>query len=255
MKKHLLLLNSSVAFALALVLTLTIHEFGHALASLILGFRPVIHAFSVDTNVATNQQHIITQLTGPIISLVVGLFFLSITSAKNSFLRLTLLWMGLLGIQQFAGYLITALFTTVGDIGNALHRLNAPLMVKLLIFAIGWVITFFVGRFATQRLIALTNPEETLAPQLRQLGLFAWLLGTGFVLVLSVDSLDFSAIGLFEIFGFLTLGIFLMFVRYFMAKVPVRGDANVYGAPIAGVISLIVVAILRQLIFGPGLHL
>lgn len=255
MNKRLLLINSSVAFSLALLLTITIHEFGHAIAALVLGFHPVVHTFSVDTNVITNQQHVITLLSGPIVSLVLGLVFLNLPIIKNSFWRLVLLWMGLLGVQEFFGYLMTAPFKNVGDISSALQRLGAPLPVTLVVFAIGCAGTFMAGRIATKRLLGLTNSKETVAPQLRQLGLFAWLLGTGITLVLSIGSLNLAADGIFEIFGLLTSGIFLTLVRYFMPKTIVDGEGVGFNLPIAGIIFLVVVAIFRQVILGSGLHL
>lgn len=255
MHKRALLINSSVAFTLALLLTLTIHEFGHAVAALVLGFHPVVHPFSVDTNVITNQQNIITLLTGPIVSLVVGFLFLNLPLVKNSFWRLVLLWMGLLGIQEFFGYLMTSPLKNVGDISSALQRLGAPLLVSLAVFAVGCAGMFMTGRIATKRLLELTNSKETVAPQLRQLGLFAWLLGTGVALILSIGSLNFTTEGMFEIFGLLTAGIFLTLVRYFMPKTAVHGEGSTFTLPIAGLVCLIIVAVARQLILGSGLHL
>ena len=43
-----LLINSIVAFALAVLVMIMVHEFGHALVALSFGLHPVVRPFSVD---------------------------------------------------------------------------------------------------------------------------------------------------------------------------------------------------------------
>ena len=248
------LVNSTVAFALAILLMITWHEFGHFVAALALGLSPVMHPFSVDPGAGTDNQEIVTASAGPLLSLVTGLLLLAWYRrvALGGFWTLMLLWLALVNVQEFAGYLITGVFASVGDVGQVLSLTGAPLWVGVVVFVVGWVITYYNGRYATRQLLLRTDPARELGPQLRALGLFAWLLGVLLALVLSVGALDFGsagvAVGLFEILGTLTVGIFLTLVRLFMGRVPAGRAAPSWGFPVAGFVALVAVAVFRQLV-------
>ena len=80
-----LFINSTVAFALAALVMIMIHESGHALAAILFGLHPVVRPFSVDYATATDVQNIITALTGPLVSLVSGALILAIAQVGRGF--------------------------------------------------------------------------------------------------------------------------------------------------------------------------
>ena len=124
------------------------------------------------------------------------------------------------------------------------------------IFAVGWIGTFFLGRLATVRLLGFTDPASDIPHQLRSIGLFAWLAGVLLVLIISIGSFDTSIQGIFEAFCALTSGIYLSLVRYFMPRVKGSGGEPLkIQFPVVGSILLVAIALLRLLIFAPGLHL
>lgn len=108
----------------------------------------------------------------------------------------------------------------LGDIGSALERADASAVVGWIGFAVGWGITYLLGRHAVHRLAALTHDGEALVPQLRAMGLFAWLLGAAVVIVVSIGLLSAGGVGAtavaFEALGLVASGIFLVLVRLFM---------------------------------------
>ena len=249
-----LLINSTVAFALAVLIMIMIHEFGHVLTAISFGLHPVLRPFSVDYGTATNAQNIVTELAGPFASLISGLLILEITRVGRGFWGMFWLWLGLQSVQEFTGYLITAPFGGVGDIGNALHYLNAPIWVGYVCFAVGWVGTFLLGRVATLRFLSFTDPASAIPNQMRSVGLFAWIVGVLLTLILSIGSFDGSAIGLFEVFGILVSGIYLTSVRYYLPRVKGSGQRQELQFPVVGVALLLVFTILRLVMLGPGLH-
>lgn len=255
MSNRMLFINSTIAFAMATLVMFTVHELGHAVAAISFGFHPVVRPFSVNYGTATKTQNIVTLLAGPFVSLVLGMMFLAIPRVGKGFWRLVWLWAGLNGVQTFTGYLITAPFGGVGDIGGTLHILNAPFWVALVIFAVGWIGTFFLGRLATIRLLGFTDPASDIPGQLRSVGLFAWLAGVLLVLIFSIGSFDVSIQGIFEVFGILTSGIYLSLVRYFLPRVKGSGEPLELHFPVVGSVLLLAIALLRLLIFVPGLHL
>ena len=48
MSNRMLLINSTIAFALAALVMFTVHELGHAIAAISFGLHPVVRPFSVD---------------------------------------------------------------------------------------------------------------------------------------------------------------------------------------------------------------
>lgn len=252
---RLLFINSAVAFALAALVMIMIHEFGHALAAISFGLYPVVRPFSVNYGIATNIQNIVIDLTGPFVSLVSGLLILAIARVGRGFWGLFWLWLGLLSVQEFTGYLVTAPFGDVGDISDALHYMNAPFWVAYACFVVGLAGTFLLGRLAALRFLAFTDPASDIPHQMRSVGLFAWLAGVLLSLILSIGSFDAAAIGIFEAFGILASGIFLTSVRYYLPRVKMSGQPQELQFPIVGVVLLLVFTILRLVILGPGLHL
>ena len=182
MRQDTRLITSAVAFALACLVMVTLHEAAHAVAGLLQGGRPTMYAYAVDNSGLDDGQQIVTALAGPVFSLVSGLVVLALPrTSLPAFWRLAVLWLGLLSVQELSGHLITGAFTAGGA-------------------------------------------------------------GAGIVL--------------FEAFGVLAAGIFLVFVRVFL---PVTGRASPAdlpsGFPLAGLVVLVVVALVRQLVLAGGLVL
>lgn len=251
------LVNSAIAFALALMAVITVHELAHGVAALTQGLHPVVHPLFEDDNASTVGTKVFIALAGPIFSLVSGVVVLALPQlgAVHGFWRLTILWFGLISVQEFSGYLITGLFTDVGDVGASFALWGTPIWARLLVFLAGWALTYLTGRVATRRLLQLTDESAEVGPQLRDLGLFAWLAGAAISIILSLPTFDFSVAGLFEALATVTVGIFLTFVRLFMRNQDVRREHPTLGWPLVGVLVLAALVLIRTLVFGPGLTL
>lgn len=190
-------------------------------------------------------------------SLITGVLLLLVSRVVpgHGFWHLVLLWLGALGVQEFSGYLMTGPFVPFGDIGKALHLLSAPGWVYAIAFTLGLLGTVLLGAIVTRWLLELTEPNGVdKAVQLRSLGPFAWLIGSAIVIVAGgVDDI-FSAVGFFELLGTLTVGIFLLLVRFFMGQnVSPRGTR--VGWPVVGLALVVAVAVTRHFVLGPGLTL
>ena len=185
-------------------------------------------AFPIGINFLTEQNHKIERIS----DLVVVIKKLTKTREDATFRRMS----------EVAGT-------------GTLHLLNAPLWIGLVIFAVGWIGTFFVGRLATVRFLGFTDPASEIPNQLRSVGLFAWLAGVLVVLIFSIGSFDTSTQGIFEVFGILTSGIYSSLVRYFLQRVKVSGEPLELHFPVVGSVLLVAIALLRLLIFAPSLHL
>lgn len=251
-----LLLNSAVAFALALMLMITLHELAHAVTYLAYGFHPRLYAGHVTVDGAATLQTIASDLAGPIFSLLSGCLILSLPRVARGFWSLAVLWLGLLSVQEFTGYLLTAPFVPFGDIGEALGLLFAPAWVYAACLLVGALGTFLLGRTATRRFLAMTTTQNgAVAPQLRSLGLFAWIVGVAVTFLLGAGSDSLSRDGLFELMGAATSGIFVLFARFFMRREVVIGRGLTVTWPVAGVVATIALGLLRHFVLGPGISL
>lgn len=173
------LIQSAVAYATASVITVTLHEFGHALAARLYGFHPTVYGLHEEDVAASPVRIAVIAAAGPVVSLLLGLVFLAIQKRMRGqgFPRYLTLWLGLLGIAVFMGYLITPPFYKSGDVYKVLASFNpsSPIFIgiSLLCGAIGIV---QLGRIGLPRLLALTNSLRPLRPQMMALGILAWLL-------------------------------------------------------------------------------
>lgn len=257
-----LLLNASLSYALAYLLMVTCHEFGHGLAALLVGQHPIV--YGVRENDAAGSQLTIAFIAGagPVVSLLLGIIFLQIEkhSHLQNIWRQLLLWFGLLSVVEFFGYLITPPFPffASGDISGVIHALNLPYWTRLVSFVIGFIGIIALGRLALQRLLLIVDQADSLRPQLLRTGMFPWLIGTG--IILAVFASSSYATGLVAV---VTAGIFTMLTGYFArGKKAVKSDQS--GALFAGmsaqgtaVVAILLVAmiIIEQTVLLHGVRL
>lgn len=262
MSLHSRLVNSAVAFALAVLVAVTFHELAHAVAGLLQGRSPELFAFSVDQGPGTEAQRLVTALTGPVFSLLSGLAILAYRPAGLSpFWRLFWLWLGLASVQSFNGYLITGPIVTAGDIGSAWTLLDAPGPVPWLGFVLGWGLTFLLGRHSAGSFGELLDDEARVRADLPAIAIYGWLVGTALAVVLSLGVLGAGDVGFdiafFSALGLMASGVCVAFVGMFVPRtVAAMGTAPVvFGTPAAGLGALVLVAVLRQFLLGGGIEL
>src|SRR5579859_173863 len=101
------LLQSSIAFGSALLMTLIFHEFGHGLtARFVYGLHPTVYGLHEDDIASSHTAIGVIASAGPLIGLLVGLFFLfgvHKRQTEQGFGRYLTLWLGVLGIVAFFG--------------------------------------------------------------------------------------------------------------------------------------------------------
>jgi len=160
-----LFVNSALAFAFSELLTAALHETGHGLMAQALGFSPKIYAFFEDNPTGTIHQSLAILAAGPIASLILGLLFRAwyrSTPTGYSFARLLLFWMAWLGIMQFVNYIIVTPWLTAGDTAVIADLLHAPVWVRYVASAVGWIVLFLLTKPAAHDMLALAPQAATL---------------------------------------------------------------------------------------------
>lgn len=142
-----ILINSTLAFISAFILTTVFHELGHYLAYVLFGADPTLYhnAVQADAQNLGLGAKIVVSMGGPVFSLIQGMLFASIvTKAKrNTVSHLVFLWLALLGLVNFFGYLAMTPLSTMGDTGKVATLLNFSSSLKLIIAIIG--LLFLMG--------------------------------------------------------------------------------------------------------------
>ncbi len=159
-----IILNSTIAFSIACILAMTLHESGHFFAAIIVNAKGIsIHHNYVnytDKGLSKGQM-IFIKAAGPIISLLIGLIFHFICSRDKArgisfLLKLYFCSFGYIG---FFGYLLIAPFFAVGDTGYICKALGFPIALTIGIAIAGALILFFIMKSLMQYFVELGSRE------------------------------------------------------------------------------------------------
>ncbi len=247
------LIQSSVAYASASLITVTLHEFGHGLAAWLYGFHPTVYGLHEEDIAASPVRVAVIAAAGPVVSLLLGMIFIAIYKRLRGqgFSRYLMLWLGLLGIALFMGYLITPPFYTKGDVYKVLASFNlaSPIFIGISVLC-GAIGIIQLGRLGLPRLLALTDSLQPLRPQMMALGFLAWMLGSVLVLLAMFPQHPWMLVA---------IGTFAPLINLFAAR---RDATQPYGEPgaapkisIAGIVLLVLLAVLEHTVLRSGVRL
>jgi hypothetical protein len=144
-----IIINSAILFVCAAVLQITLHEFGHFIAAILIHAKSVVlhHNYvSVEKTSFTLSQSVFYAGAGPFVSLLIGVCFHFICSwqKKRNLLFLFNLYLAIFGYIAFFGYLMVAPFFTYGDTGYIFKAWGFALWLTVLIAIIGAVLLYAI---------------------------------------------------------------------------------------------------------------
>ncbi len=190
-----IILNSTVLYVIAFLLTTIIHEFGHAIIGYIYGSNPILHHNYVEHLKIENLpvfNKVFISMAGPLFSLIQGFLagFMFFKTKNQSYYKLFLLWFSILGFSNFLGYLMTGPIFQKGDIGKIFLLMNIPLILQLFIAFIGTAILFYLGYKLTIHFLKFSYKEEWIfSAKSREnfafkIIILPWLIGASIVTIL-----------------------------------------------------------------------
>lgn len=149
MKQKSIILNLISVFVVAFGLTTFLHEFAHAITAKLLGVESILFhtyvSYDNSTTLAIHQIYILS--SGPLFSLLQALGFLMLLRKRDKidFIAFFYLWMGIIGIVVFLGYIMMGPFVPYGDTGRIYAILSIPSYISfsLSILALIAIIFFF----------------------------------------------------------------------------------------------------------------
>jgi len=182
---------AAALYTAAFLVTTLLHEGGHALASKLLHGQPVLY----NTHVESRNEHLPRQaevavaLAGPVVSLLQGALVLLWVRREQDAGNgpLFRLYLGLFGVINFFGYLLTGPFVSYGDIGRAEALWQVPAWATIALAVAGGIGLHLVvsrtGPWFLRQGPGLARPVR--GQLMRALVLVPWLLGSVLITALN----------------------------------------------------------------------
>ncbi len=191
-QRNSITINSAFLYVIAFLLTTILHELAHALAGLFCSSQPVLHHNYVEhlaTNHLSVQQQVFIALAGPFMSLIQGVVagFVYFKSTKQGLKKLFVLWLSILGMFNFFGYLMTGPFFQNGDLGEALALFDTPVWIQIIIALLGAGLLLFIAYKLTRPFLNFSYKKEWVnSEKLRKkfsfhILILPWLMGSAVV--------------------------------------------------------------------------
>ncbi len=162
-QKHIII-NSSILFVVASTLAMTLHEFGHFFASIIVQAKGISihHNYVSNIDAGLSRQSILfIKSAGPFVSLAIGMLFHFICTlqTKRNTLFLFNLYMSSFGYIGFFGYLMVAPLFTGGDTGYICHALGFSIWLTILIALAGVAMLYFLMNSQAKYFVEMGSRE------------------------------------------------------------------------------------------------
>lgn len=163
-----ILLNSTLAFVSAFVITTLLHELGHFVSYLFFEANPILyhnHVRSQGAQIGMSGT-VISGLAGQSVSLLQGISFGYVVSRESNgnASHLLFLWLSLLGFVNFFGYLMMTPLSSVGDTGKIAELLQIHSGYRMLVALAGFAMLMFliikVGRNFADFIPAAKDEKE-----------------------------------------------------------------------------------------------
>ncbi len=252
-----MLWNSTVAYVLATMVVIVLHESAHSVAGLLQGYQATQFTDEVRfTPDQTGSALAVTALAGPLFSLVSGLPAMTFRPFRgHGFAQLLWVWIAFLSAEEGFGYFTIAPLITAGDTGAALAALNAPGWVGWVCMAFGIAGLVFLARQFAVRGVRYTRDLY----EIRAFCFYPWLIGTAVSVALSAAYLALtpgtSSNAVFAIMiGSASLGVFAPMAMMFWQKVTMAKELLALDVPRAGIVAAVAMAVGNLLVLARGIH-
>ncbi len=253
-----MLWNSTVAYVLAQMLVIVVHEGAHTVAGVLQGYQATQFTGQVRFSPhQTTTALVVTALAGPLFSLVSGLVAMRFHPfRRHGFSQLVWVWAAFLSAEEGFGYLTIAPIIQTGDTGAALAALNAPGWVAWACLPFGIAGLFFLARQFAVRGVRFTRDLY----EIRAFCFYPWLIGTGVSVALNAAFLAFTPGTSIDavvaiMAGSASLGVFAPMAMMFWQRVNTSKEPLQLGVPRAGVAAAVVLALINLLILARGIQL
>lgn len=180
----------------AYLLTIVLHEVGHAVMALALGDHPILYNTSVsNTNkLLSGTAHVLIAAAGPVVSLLQGTVLLLLRRGRSAGpSALFWLYMSVFGLINFFGYLMIAPLAKSADTGQIAALLHVPAAMQWAVAAgsLGCLVLLMASTaplFLRQLPAAVQADSAAKTSGMRALLLWPWLVGSVLLVLLALPA-------------------------------------------------------------------
>jgi hypothetical protein len=192
-----LALSAICLYIAAYLLTIVLHEVGHAVMALALGDHPILYNTSVsNTNkLLSGTAHMLIAAAGPVLSLLQGTVLLLLLRRNKRVGPSTLFWlyMSVFGLINFFGYLLIMPLAKGADTGQIAALLHVPAAVQWVVAAgsLGCLVLLMGSTaplFLRQLPTAVQADPAAKTSGMRALLLWPWLVGSVVLVLLTLPA-------------------------------------------------------------------
>lgn len=260
-----LVLNAALAYALAQLIVVFIHELSHVAAGLALGYSNELLPYGV-THIPEPPRGdaAVMALTGPVFSLVIGVLAVYVQPFRRGrgFAHLLWVWFAHICVVEGVGYLVLTPFG-IGDTGSTAAAYQVSPLITWPCLLIG-VATMFWMALSFARLAVRHTPGDLRS--LRGFTFYPWIPGVIFAVVLQLAvfarvEVNFGPGPMIAVLtASVSLGVFAPMAVSFSHRMATRNPAwagtellQLPPIPVAGIIMLFLMLVVNLVILAPGL--
>jgi hypothetical protein len=250
--------NGAVAFALAGMLAIGLHELARLLTALALEAEVTVYPSYLEFAEIRSRELVLTSSVGAAVSLAVG--FALVFAARIwgfGITRLFVTWLGFISAQLVFSSLMLAPLTGAGDAATLLFWFDAPPWLYGVGFVVGASGTLLLARLFATRVTAYADGSVS---SMRSLGFGSWAAGTAMLVFVYALTFTFTtrshAIEMVTetLIGVAASGIFAPLFYPFKGKVRVVNEFLRFRAPRAAMLCLIVLGIVMVFVLNNGIE-
>jgi hypothetical protein len=250
--------NGAVAFVLAGILAITVHELARFVTAIALRSRATFYPAYVQFDITQTQTLILTSSVAAFTSLATG--FALIVAARiwgAGIARLFVTWLGFVSVQLVFSSLLLAPLTGAGDAATLLFWFGAPPALYWAGFVVGAAGTVLLARLFATRVTAYADGSVS---SMRSLGIGSWAAGTAVLVFVYALTFTFTLrsqpIGMVSdtLIGVAASGIFAPLFYPFRGKVRIVNEFLRFRRPTAAVLCLIAVGLVLVFVLNNGVE-
>ena len=251
-----IIINSCVAFIVAAIAEMTLHECGHFLATLAMGGEAILYHNYVQHADVSENARCISAFAGPVVSLLVGVIFQMLLSGRKykGMISLLMQYMSIFGYVGFFGYVMIAPFFSYGDMGFVLRYIGSPMWLIYTLAALAGVVLFFLGKAWSVHFIGMMSRTTAADAKLRRQFIYSLVFWQLFIGIGITTLLNFPVPTTLSLIAPLTSPFVLLWpFGYYLRSAGIYFDEEerigkkIY---LGGVIALVIVVVVNRLLVG-----
>jgi hypothetical protein len=250
--------NGAVAFVLAGIVAITVHELARFVTAIALRSRATFYPAYVEFDITQTQTLILASIVAVATSLITGVALIVAARIWGAGIaRLFVTWLGFISVQLVFSSLMLAPLTAAGDAATLLFWFDAPTSLYWIGFVLGAAGTVLLARLFATRVTAYADGSVS---SMLSLGIGSWAAGTAVLVFVYALTFTFTLrsqpivmVG-DTLIGVAASGVFAPLFYPFRGKVRIVNEFLRFRRPTAALLCLVVVGLVLVFVLNNGVE-